>query len=107
MTNLHLKLPFTSQQPAVTFPQNWKTDGRGKSLGFKRTQFRKGAEWKGNKGGRPRALTDAYVKWLAEKDEKTGVTGAEKIAKKMIEVAQSDSKNNVAAAREVTRITEG
>jgi hypothetical protein len=25
----------------------------------------------------------------------------------MIEVAQSDSKNNVAAAREVTRVTEG
>jgi len=90
-----------------SFPQNWKADGRGRSSGSRRTQFKPGANWTGNKGGRPRALTDAYRKWLAEKDEKTGLTGAEKIAKKMIEVAQSDSKNNVAAAREVTLITEG
>ena len=106
-SKLTLKLPSSSEQQLASHsPQNWKTDGRGKSLGSRRTQFKPGANWTGNKGGRPRALTDAYRKWLAEEDEKTGRTNAEEIALNMIEIAKSDAPHSVSAGRELRLATE-
>jgi hypothetical protein len=72
---------------------------------LKKHEFKPGQS--GNPGGRPKRIKKSYDRFLDETDAKTGLTGAEKIAQKIIQVAQSDSRNNVAAAREVTRVTEG
>jgi hypothetical protein len=60
----------------------------------------------GNPGGRPKILTEAYSKKLAEKDE-NGITQAEKIAEAMVMAAQQWSEpHSVSAAREIRQVVE-
>ena len=60
----------------------------------------------GNPGGRPKSLTDAYRKMLAEVDPGSGMTKAELLAQaRYIEALSSD--HGTSAAREIRQATEG
>lgn len=85
--------------------QNWKkVDGRGKSPGSRRTQFKPGIEWTGNRGGRlPRPFRDTYRKVLAEINPETGSTYLEDIVRNIINVACSGGPYSVRAAIEIHR----
>jgi hypothetical protein len=87
-------------------PQSWKKpDGRGKSPGSRKTQFKRGIEWTGNRGGRlPRPFRDAVRKYVTEINPKTGRTHAEDIALNIINIACSAGSNCVRAAKEVHKI---
>jgi hypothetical protein len=82
------------------FPQSWrKPDGRGRSPGSRRTQFRSGIEWNGNRGGRlPRPFREMYRKYLAKTNPRTGRTYAEDIVENIINIAISGRPNSVRAA---------
>lgn len=58
----------------------------------------------GNPGGRPKLLSDAYRRRLAEVNEKTGLTYAETIA---IAQVKNAAKGEVQAAKEIRAATEG
>jgi hypothetical protein len=88
------------------FPQNWKkTDGRGKSPGSRRTQFKSGAGWTGNRGGRPRIVKEETAKWLEEGD-KSGKTNARKMVEAMGKIAIAGGRGSVAAFREIRQTVE-
>jgi hypothetical protein len=123
MTNLHLQLPFTSQQPAAILPENRKDDACSGTPGFRKTpeNRRSGAgrggvipppehRWqKGckspNPGGRPRILTEKMKAYLEQKDE-NGITNAEKVVEAMGALAQKQLPHSVSAFREIRQIVE-
>jgi hypothetical protein len=67
--------------------------------------FKKGKEWNGNAGGRPksRLQSEAYRAELAKEDNQ-GITNAEKLAKCMVKAA---IRGNVSAAKHIAEYTEG
>jgi hypothetical protein len=96
----HISVAQQLQASSNQFPQSWKkTDARGKSSGSRRTQFKPGIEWNGNRGGRlRRPLTEACRKHLAKINPRTGRTNAEEIVRNMIDTATSGRPNSVRAA---------
>lgn len=58
----------------------------------------------GNPGGRPKALGEAYRKWLELVDPESGLTFAELVAQSLGNLA---TQGDIAAARELRHATEG
>jgi len=92
---------MTSAQVAVKKPHRTVN---AKSLANLRP-FKKGKDWNGNAGGRPksRVQSEAYRAELA-KEDKEGVTNVEKLAKRMVQAA---IRGNVSAAKHIAEYTEG
>lgn len=81
---------------------------RGKGKPFKKgNEHRFPPGQSGNPGGRPKLLTGAYTKMLAEVDGETGMTKAEMIARAGFVRSVSVLPGGTAAAREIRQATEG
>lgn len=67
--------------------------------------FKKGDEWTGNPGGRPKSVSGAYKAWLEQVDEATGLTHAQLVAQAQGAKAITQADTN--AAKELRQATEG
>lgn len=98
---------------AAKSPQNRRQKAKRKMHPNSLANLKKGEKTEfipgesGNPGGRPKLLTGAYTKMLAEVDEETGMTKAELIARAGFVRSVSVFPGGTAAAREIRQATEG
>jgi hypothetical protein len=110
--DLSLQLPSSPPGERIVHTQNSVERNRPQNKYLK--PFKSRAELGGqldpriNKGGRPKGMSKAYTRWLAEVDPATGESNADKLAKAQIARAcNPKDPGSTAAAREIRKATEG
>ncbi|HWX15568.1 MAG TPA: DUF5681 domain-containing protein [Chthoniobacterales bacterium] len=113
-----MKLKIKTSIPAQNATELAKLKpGKGGIVPPPEHRFKPGAEWRGNKGGRPRAVRDLYQRLAAEKvkmkvqredgrKEEIIVSKMEKVARTQFDIACKMEPHSVTAAREIARIVE-